>query len=128
MPGLYDQSVGIMPEEINNIRKDIQEYIEVRVDLLRLHLAENLSRLSSSAVSAVILGYLLFFILLFLSFAAGYFFASLLHSNELGFLCIAGFYVLVLLIFLVLRKRIIEKPIIKSVMRLLFPKFSDNEK
>jgi hypothetical protein len=117
-----------MPEEINNIRKDIQEYIEVKVDLIRLHLAEDLSRFSSSAVSAVILGYLLFFILLLLSFAAGYFFASLLHSNELGFLCIAGFYVLVLLIFLVLRKRIIEKPIIKSVMRLLFPKFSDNEK
>lgn len=117
-----------MPDDINSIKKDIQEYIEIKLDLIRLHTAENISRILSSAVNATIIGYLLLFILLFLSFAGGYFFGSLLHSTELGFLCVAGFYLLVLILFIVFRKHIVERPIIKAILKLFFPKFSDNEK
>jgi hypothetical protein len=117
-----------MLEDINNIKKDVQEYLDVRIDLIRLHTAENLSRILSSAATLAIIGYLLFFILLFLSFAAGYFFASILDSNELGFLCVAGFYVIILVIFLIFRRKIIEQPIIKAIIKLFFPKFSDDEK
>jgi len=117
-----------MGEDINSIRKEIQEYIEVRLDLLRLHTAENISRILSNAVNTAVIGYFLLIILLFLSFAGGFFFGSLLHSNELGFLCVAGFFMLVLVIFLVFRKQIIERPIIKAVMKLFFSKLSDSEK
>lgn len=117
-----------MIEDLNGIKKDIQEYIEVRLDLLRLHTAENISRIMSSAVSAAVIGYLLLIILLFLSFAGGYFFGTLLKSTELGFLCVAGIYTLLLVVFLVFRKQVIERPVIKAVMKLFFPKFSDNEK
>jgi hypothetical protein len=117
-----------MVDDLNNIKKDIREYIEVRLDLLRLHTAEHISRLFSNAASAAVIGYLLLIILLFISFAGGYFFGSLLHSNELGFLCVAGFYTVVLVIFLVFRKQVVDRPVIKAVMRLFFPKFSDDEK
>lgn len=117
-----------MVDDFSNIKKDIQEYIEVRIDLLRLHTAEHVSRLFSSAVSAAVIGYLFLLILLFLSFAGGYFLGSLLHSTELGFLCVAGFYTLALVIFLLFRKQIVERPVIKAVMKLFFPKFSDDEK
>jgi hypothetical protein len=116
-----------MTENIDNIRKEIQEYIEVKLDLVRLHTAEHLSRLLSNASTIAFIGYLLFFILLFLSFAAGFFIGSLLHSNEAGFLCVAGFYILVLIVFLIFRKQIIERPIIQAVVRFLFPKFNDDE-
>jgi hypothetical protein len=117
-----------MIEDINNIRKDILEYIEIRFDLVRLHMAENISRMMSSAINLTIIGYLLFFILLFLSFAAGFFMGSVFNSNELGFLFVACFYILVLVLFLVLRKKIVEKPVIKAIMKLFFPKFGDDEK
>ena len=117
-----------MLEDIGNIKKEILDYLDVKLDLIRLHTAENLSRILSNAANITIIGYLLFLILLFLSFAAGYFIASRLHSNELGFLCVAGFYFLVLVIFLFLRKQIVERPIIHAIVKLLFPKFSDNEK
>lgn len=116
-----------MFEDITNIKNDIQEYLEVRLDLFRLQIAENLSRIMSSAANIAIIGFLSFFILFFLSFAAGYFFASLLHSNELGFLCVVGFYILVLVIYVILRKQIIDKPVIKATMKLLFPKLRDDE-
>jgi hypothetical protein len=117
-----------MVEDLNSIRKDIQEYIEVRLDLLRLHTAENISRILSNAATGAIFGYLLLIILLFVSLAGGFFFGRLLNSNELGFLCVAGFYVLFLGIFLLFRTHIIERPIIKAVMRLFFPKFNNDEK
>jgi hypothetical protein len=117
-----------MIENIDNIRKEIQEYVEVKIDLLKLHTAEHLSRLLSNAATLVITGYLLFLILLFLSFAAGFFLGTILGSNEAGFLCVAGFYFLIMLLFLSFRKQILEKPIIKAVVSFLFPKFDDDEK
>jgi hypothetical protein len=117
-----------MLEEISNIKKDIEEYIEVKFDLLRLQTAENISRILSKSVTTVIYICLMCIILLFLSFAAGYFLSSLLNSNGLGFLCVAGFYGLILAIFMILRKRIIQRPIIKAVVKLFFPKSGDNEK
>lgn len=117
-----------MLDEIDDIRKDILEYIEVKLDLIRLHTAENLSRIFSNVANAAVIGYLLFLIIIFLSFAAGFFIGSRLNSNELGFLCIAGFYFILLVCFLILRKQLVEKPVIKAIVRLLFPKFEDDEK
>jgi hypothetical protein len=117
-----------MIEDINSIRKDVQEYLDIKVDLIRLHTAESISRMMSSVITSVIVGYLLFFILVFLSFAAGFYFGSVFNSNELGFLLVAGFYMILLLSFLLFRKKIVERPVIKSIMKLFFPKFGDDEK
>lgn len=116
-----------MLDEINNIKKDLQEYFQVQFDLTKLHTAESLSRIFSKAANLVVAGYLLFFILFFLSFAAGYFIASLLESYELGFLCVAVFYILVLIIFLIFKRPIVERPIIKAIANLFFPKFRNDE-
>lgn len=117
-----------MLDEINDIRKDLTEYIEVKLDLIRLHMAENLSRIFSNVATIAVAGYLMFLIIMFLSFSAGFYLGSLFHSNELGFLCIAGFYTLVLVLFFSLRKKIIDQPVIKAMIRLFFPKFEEDEK
>jgi len=117
-----------MLDEINDIKKDVLEFIEVKLDLIRLHTAENLSRIFSNVAIIAVTGYLLFLIVLFLSFAAGYFIGTKLNSTELGFLCVAGFYFLLLILFLVYRKPIVERPVIQAVVRLFFPKFEDDGK
>lgn len=117
-----------MLDDINDLRKDILEYIEVKLDLVRLHTAENLSRIFSNVASIAVIGYLLFFIIFFISFAAGFYIGSFLDSNELGFLCVAGFYTLLLILFLAFRKQIVERPVIRVMIRLLFPKFEEDEK
>jgi hypothetical protein len=116
-----------MLDEIGNIKKDLQEYFQVQFDLTKIHTAESLSRIFSQAANIVVTGYLLFFILLFLSFSAGYFIASLFDSYELGFLCVACFYFLILIFFLMFKKQIVERPIIKAIVNLFFPKFRNDE-
>jgi len=117
-----------MLEEINNIRKDIIEYVEVRMDLIKLHTAENISRLFSQVAIIAVIGYLLFLILLFMSLGAALFFGAFFNLYILGFFCVAIFYFFILVIFILLRKKIIERPIIKAIVKMFFPKFSDNEK
>ncbi len=117
-----------MLDDINDLKKDVLEYIEVKLDLIRLHTAENLSRIFSNVATIAVIGYLLFFIILFISLAGGYYIGSLLDSTELGFLCVAGFYTLLLVLFLAFRKQIVERPVIKAIVRLFFPKFEDDEK
>jgi hypothetical protein len=117
-----------MLDDIKDLKKDVLEYIEVKFDLIRLHTAENLSRIFSNVATIAIIGYLLFIIVLFISFATGFYIGSLLDSNELGFLCVAGFYTLLLILFLTFRKQIVERPVIKAIVRLFFPKFADDEK
>jgi hypothetical protein len=114
--------------EINEIKEDIKKYLEVRLDLIRLQTAEKISKILSKSLNLAIVGYLMFFILLFLSVAAGFYFAKQLQSDELGFLCVAGFYFLLLVIFLLFRKHIIDRPVIKAIVKLFFPTSADDEK
>jgi hypothetical protein len=116
-----------MFEELSSLTKDIKEYLKVQFDLIRLHTAENISRIFTRAANLAVISYLIFFILMFGSLSAAFFLSSLLDSDELGFLCIAGFYFLLLLIFLVLRRSLIDKPIIKCVIKIIFPE-NNNEK
>lgn len=111
-----------MLEEIEKIRKDLQEYVEVRLDLIRLQTAESIARMMSDTAKIVVVGYILFFILLFLSMAAGYLFAELFDSYTMGFLSVALFYLIVLILFLIFREKIIDRPIIKAILKLFFPK------
>jgi hypothetical protein len=109
-----------MLDEFDSIKKELLEYLSVQFDLVRLNIAENISRIFSKAASIAIAGYLLSFILLFISFAGGFYISAKMDSDVLGFLCVACFYFLVLLIFLIFRRQIIERPIIKAVIKLLF--------
>jgi Putative Actinobacterial Holin-X, holin superfamily III len=116
-----------MVEEINEIKKELEEYIEIRLDIIRLSAAEQLSKVLSSTISIAIISFIAFFILLFISMAAGFMAGTLLHSNELGFLLVGLFYCLILVFFLIFKKQIIEKPVIRKIIRLLFSKPGDDE-
>lgn len=111
-----------MSEDFDFFKKDLQDYFQVQFDLIRLHTAENISRIFSKAANAAIMGYLMSFILLFLSVAAGFYLSSRFNSDVTGFLFIGAFYFLVLIIFLIFRKQIVDRPIIKAIIKLLFPK------
>ncbi len=117
-----------MIDELENIKKDIREYIEVKLDLLRIQAAEIISDFLSKRRFLAVLIYLISAILIFLSFSAAYFMASVLNSKALGFLCVAGFYLIMLLVFIIFRKIIIDRPVIRSIMKIFFLNNRKNDK
>jgi len=116
-----------MIDDFTNLKEDISEYIEVRLEQIKLSLAEIISRLISRSLSTIIILCLLMLIFLFLSFAAAFYIGHLLNSDHLGFLCVAGINLILLIAFLMFRRYLIDRPVIRSVISMFFPKSGKDE-
>jgi len=113
--------------EASEISEEVESYVQNKINLTKLQIAEDISRLFSSTAIIVVLSYFSFFTLLMLSLAGGHFLSSILGSTELGFLIIAAIYALLALVFFLMRKKVVQKPIIKSITRMFFQKHDDYE-
>ncbi len=113
-----------LSEEINEVKDDFEEYVNARLDLVKLHTAENLSRFFSGMLIKMGMFYLFFFVLLFVSLAVAFWLNDLFEGQGVGFFLVAGFYLLVAILFYATRKILIQRPIIKSFVELFFPKYT----
>lgn len=111
-----------MIDELNTLRKDVQQYLELNLELVKLTVAEALSRFFSTLIRVIIVILVASVILLFLSIAAALWLGDILNSTAAGFLIVAGFDLLLLLIFILTSRYSLEKPVIRSVISHFFPK------
>ena len=107
-------------------RIEIEQYVKDRILLFKLQIASKTARLSSLLFTGIILALLSFFVLLFISMMGGYYFSSLTGSLYCGFGVIAGFYLFLLIGFILFRKGIIEKPIADLIIKILFEKHKED--
>lgn len=117
-----------LSDEINEVKDDVEEYIKSQIDLVKLHTAESVSKFISGILINMVLFYVFFFVLLFISIALAFWLDRLLDSNGIGFILVAGFYFLFGIVFIAFRKKLIEKPVIKSVVQLFFPNYMNYDK
>ncbi len=106
--------------------KKIEEYVKDRILLIKIQVAEKISKMAGLIFSGLIIALLGFFVLLFISFMAGYFFAELTHSFYIGFGIIAALYLILLLVVVKLRKKLIGKLVTDAVIKVFFEK-NDND-
>ncbi len=116
-----------MRENLSEMKDEFKEYVENRINLTKLHVVENLSKVSAGIAVKLGVLYLLFFAIMFISLALAFFLGAVLASNGLGFTAVALLYVLLALIFYALRRKLVEKPIIKNYINLFFPNFENHE-
>jgi len=100
----------------------IKRYLQDRLLLLKLQLTEKIAKLISVMFTCLMIAVLIFFIILFLSIMAGFYFASLTGSNFWGFGIVAAFYLILLIIIIILRKRVLQKSIINMIIAVMFEK------
>lgn len=82
----------------------IKEYIKLKIEQIKLELVGHVARLMSQLIVFFLLVILGLFMVMFLSFALGALLNELLESNYLGYLIIASFYLLGILILTLLAK------------------------
>lgn len=116
-----------LKNHIDEVKNEFEDYVDKRISLLKLHLVEELSRFTAGFAVKLGILYLLFFVFMFLSLAAAFFLGDLLGSNGLGFTLVAGFYLLMAVIFWLSRRIWVEKPVIQAFIKIFFPKFEDDE-
>lgn len=98
----------------------IEQYVQDRLLLLKLKTVEKISKLVAVMFAVLVVAVLVFFIFLFLSIMAGYYFAELTNSMFLGFGIVSAFYIIILVTLIALRKSVLERMITNTVINILF--------
>lgn len=105
-------------ETIGQLVDTLKHYIGLQKEYVQLSAVEKTVRVLTAIAITAVLGLLLVFILVFLSFAAAFALGPLV-GQVAAFAIIAGVYVVILLLFLIFRKQWIERPLVKFLASLL---------
>lgn len=105
----------------------IEQYIQDRLLLLKLKTVEKISKLVAVMFAVLVVAVLVFFIFLFLSIMAGYYFAEITGSMFLGFGIVSAFYIVILVTLIALRKSVLERMITNTVINILFDDKDEEE-
>ncbi|MTI32648.1 phage holin family protein [Xanthovirga aplysinae] len=111
---------------VDELLKPLMGLIEAKIELSLLDIEERAIDILAKLLSFLIMGALLTNVLIFGSFALGYFLNDLLSSNYLGFLIITGFYLLIFIVLYLIRKKAAFKDLIFKA--LTKPNHQSNEK
>ncbi len=108
--------------ELSETADDAKEYINLQLTLYKLKSAKLLSKLLVKLLKFFIFTNIALITLIFTSFAAATFIDSFSNTPGLGFAVVALFFVMVGVVLMVMRKRILEEPVIRMVVTYFFGK------
>ena len=107
-------------ENVNEIIKIARSYVNTRIELWKLSLLEKTSLAGAFFLSSVIIVLIVAFILLFISLAFAFWYGQRTGDLSIGFLILAGFYLILGLIFIISRKHLVTGPVVKSLSDILY--------
>ena len=115
--------------EAQNLKEDAKDVLNHGGDYAETFYKLSLVRLTkkvSDVASVVVNSFLIFFIslcaLLFISFAGAWWLGDVVQNRALGFLLIAGFYLLIILVLVLMRKKVISPFIRNTLIRKIYEK------
>ncbi|MFP5041252.1 hypothetical protein [Parasediminibacterium sp. JCM 36343] len=106
-------------------KQTIEDYVQDRLLLLKLQAAEKVARLAALLFTGIVLALLSFFVLLFISMMAGYYFAGITGSLYIGFGIVATFYVVLLGLAIKFRKPVLEEKVANIIVNIFFEEEED---
>ena len=95
----------------NQTGKVAKEYLETRLDLIKLQAAGKLSKALGLFFSLILAFLLFFFVIVFLGMVLGFWIGEMTNSFTLGFSCSAGLFVFLLLVIMWFRVPLIQRPL-----------------
>lgn len=93
----------------------IKEYFDKRIELIKLNLTEKASTAVGTSIPYIILGVLLIFFLFLLNVGLGLLIGDALQNYAFGFLILAGFYLLMMLLIYLFRNSIKKMIVDKAI-------------
>lgn len=109
------------------LTENIKELVHVKLDSVKLTVAEKSSKVAANIISAIIVTLTMLFFIVFFSVALAYFLAEILNSAWAGFLLVSGIYLLAAIIMRLIKERAIRIPIMNSILSQLSKEDEDNE-
>lgn len=109
-------------ETIAQLIEVLKHYIGLQTEYVKLDVIEKVVRLLTVITVVTVFCIILLISLIYLSFAAVYALQNLVGSLIWAFLIVGGGYLLLLFIFILLRHKLIERPLVRFLGSLLTSK------
>jgi ABC-type uncharacterized transport system fused permease/ATPase subunit len=103
-----------------DLAEHVKEYINNRMDAVKLNTAEKSSKLAATVIASVVVAMFFITFLFFASTALAFVFSRITGELWVGFLIVAGIYLLLGAIVWLLRDRILQLPVMNALLRQLF--------
>ncbi len=100
---------------VNNIPGQIKKYINLRIDMLSMHLSKKLYQGMSIFVLSAIVSFALLFFLFFASYSFIMWYADYYGNASTAAFIVSGFYLFIALVVFSFRKALIYNPLKKSI-------------
>jgi uncharacterized membrane protein YqjE len=94
--------------KIDSLIESLTGYLEARVELLKLEVREDVSKIISQALVFSLIFCLSLMLILFISLGVALFLNRYFEENYLGFWIVAGFYLILVVVSIVFRKQLIQ--------------------
>jgi len=108
--------------EFKELTERLKTYVATNLEIIKLEVFERTSVLGASFISSLLLGLSGLLFVLFLSLGVGFYLSTLFGDTYTGFAILAGFYLLIVVILLIGRKKAIERPQRDRIIRMLLNK------
>lgn len=100
-----------------DLSKDLQQYVRVQSNILRLELSGKLAVGSSVLALFILVALIAFVFVIFLTLSVGMWLSEIMGSYVQGFGIVAGLLFLKLILILIFRKQLITRPIQNAIIR-----------
>ncbi|MFL5748858.1 MAG: phage holin family protein [Niastella sp.] len=114
-------------EKWEGLTDHVKEYINTRVELTKLQIAEKSSLVVSQVIAVTIVALFFLLFLIFGSIAGAWALSNWIGKPYSGFLIVAGIYLLLGIIVWAARGRLLRFPILNAIIRQLQKRDNDDE-
>lgn len=108
-------------ETIGQLVEVLKHYVGLQSEYVKLDVIDKVVRLITALIMAAVFFLLVIIMMIYFSFAAAHALASVM-SMTAAFCVVAAFYLFVLILFLIFRKRWVERPLVRFLASLLMEK------
>src|SRR6266446_3001579 len=105
-----------LKEQGGRVLESVVNYTELRLRLLALKSADKSARMASGFLTIVIITMIFIFSMVMISVGTAILISHALDSPWSGYFIVGGFYVLMGIVLVALRKRIIFEPLLNSIV------------
>ena len=109
-----------LKENVDNIQENTKAYIETSIAYYKLWGFKVAMKSTTLMVKFFLIAFCLLIVLLFISTAGALVFGEMLNSYPLGFLSVAGIYLVLALLLFFVKDRIVEGPILAKFSEIFF--------
>ena len=120
-------SVQNNKETITELPAQAEETLHTNLAYYKLFLFRFIAKSANGLIMIFLLGLTALLVLFLFSYAAAYAIGSILSSDALGFLIVGAFYILVVGIVMLFRKRWIERPLLAKLSEIYFKDEEESE-